>query len=607
MKKTVFYPVGDKMAKTIADYALLGDLRCAALVSRDGSIDWFCPGRFDSPACFSSLLGGDEHGFWRIAPRNAGYKVDRRYQEDTLVLETSFSTLSGEVKVIDAMPFGDGCHIIRQVHCVRGEIEMSLKCVPRFHYGRDAGQTGTSDVDDDRFSVIFTYQNTGLQLVADAVPLARDDGEACADFTMKAGDKVSFCLSWAQGSGCATTVPEFDRAIAECAAWWRNWLSRNTYSGPWNDVVKRSLIVLKALTYEPDGGMVAAPTTSLPEIVGGSANWDYRFCWLRDAAFALKVLLNAGYKQEAQAWCHWLVKALGQHDDHFHALYSIDATFTPEEQELNWLPGYLDSRPVRIGNAARDQYQTDVRGELIEILHLARCHGLEPPEELWALQCKILERLNRMWREPDTGIWEFRTICDHLTHSKVLAWVAYDRSIADAERFGLSAPVDEWKKQRDEIRVDVLQNGLDPHGGFFTQRYGAPDVDASLLVIPLVGFLPADDPRMIATVAAIERELCDDGLVRRYRTGDSANEEGVFLTCCFWLADNYWLAGRRTDAESLFARLVNIANDVGLLAEEYDTRHRRLLGNFPQGLSHLALISTARLMATEDFAEVTLE
>lgn len=352
--------------------------------------------------------------------------------------------------------------------------------------------------------------------------------------------------------------------------------------------------------------MVAAPTTSIPEVPGGQANYDYRFCWIRDAAFALKVFLNEGFKQEACQWRDWLLKALAQHDEPLHALYTIDATVAPPEQELTWLSGFMQSKPVRAGNAASRQYQIDLRGELMEVLHLARSNGLELEDEIWQAQCDILADLKHHWHQPDAGMWEFRTLCEHLTHSKVLAWVAYDRSICDAERFDLPAPLAEWRQLRDEIRADVLERGLHPDG-YFTQTYGASEVDASLLMLPLVGFLPADDPRILATVAKIERDLCENGLIRRYRKGDQANVEGMFLPCCFWLVDNYWLAGRKRDAEILFQRLLGLTNDLGLLAEEYHLDTQQLMGNFPQGLSHLALISSARLLATDSEAEIRLD
>lgn len=588
------------MSAPIEDYALLSNLRCAALVSRAGSIDWFCPGQFDAPACFSALLGSEQHGRWLIAPRATDAQVTRQYQKNTLVLETSFTTATGSVRITDAMPVGDGCHIVRLVECLSGSVAMQMQCNPRFGYGRHKPAAR-----ENRNEIIFQWQDDQLRLSA-CNTFHCGTADASAQFDMRTGEQRWFILSYMPADQSVPSLPDTGRALRACAEWWHEWIARCQYRGRWEDQVKRSLITLKALTFEPHGGMVAAPTTSLPEVPGGAANYDYRFCWLRDAAFALKVLLSEGYQHEAHAWCKWLLNAV-QHDGHLHALYTVNATVVPEEKELPWLPGYQNSQPVRVSNAASRQYQLDVRGELIEVLHLARSYGLELHKDIWQLQCVILDQLLHRWREPDTGIWEFRTICDHLTHSKVLAWVAYDRSIRDAEKFNLPAPLDEWREQRDAIRADILQNGVDAEGGYFTQRYGSREVDASLLMIPLVGFLPADDPRMQATIARIEHDLCAGGLVRRYRSGDQANVEGMFLACSFWLADVYWLAGRRRDAEAVFTRLLGLCNDVGLLAEEYDIYKGQQLGNFPQGLSHLALISTARLLATgsESNAELT--
>lgn len=588
------------MFSPIEDYALLSNLRCAALVSRAGSIDWLCLGAFDAPACFSALLGNEAHGRWQISPCANDAKIERQYQPDTLVLETSFHTETGIVRVTDAMPVGDECHIIREVECISGSMSMQMQCCPMFNFGQHQPH-----IDDSGRDIIFEWKDEQLRLRA-TTPLTCGSGSAGAEFEIRQGEKICFVLSYLDPDQIVPPVPDVEAGLAQCALWWKNWISRCHYRGRWEEQVKRSLITLKALTFEPSGGMVAAPTTSLPEAPGGEANYDYRFCWLRDAAFALKVLLNEGYKEEACAWGEWLLKAVDQHDGHLHALYTIHATVAPEEQILDWLPGYQLSKPVRIGNAASQQYQLDVRGELIEVLHLARCNGLELHGDIWQLQCEILAELAEHWREPDRGIWEFRTICDHLTHSKVLAWVAYDRSIHDAEKYHLPAPLEDWRKQRDQLREDILSKGVDPAGGHFTQRYGHPDVDASLLMIPLVGFLPADDPRMLATIAKIETDLCSGGLVRRYRSGDQANIEGMFLACSFWLADVYWLAGRHEDAEALFTRLLELLNDVGLLAEEYDVETHQQLGNFPQGLSHLALISTARLITTGARDEVRL-
>jgi GH15 family glucan-1,4-alpha-glucosidase len=589
----------------ISDYALLGNLRCAALVSRQGSIDWFCPKQFDAPACFAALLGDDQHGCWSLAPSTDEVAIERHYHDGTMILETCFTTPTGIMKVTDLMPLGDGCHLVRLVECVQGEVTLMTRCAPRFNYGKTLPEITH---DEKTGGIIFHETGHRLRLTTTGHSLSFNiiDNAACASVRLTSGKQCAFILSFADRNESLTPPPDAYQTLQECSDWWINWTERNHYQLRWGDAVKRSLITLKAMTYQPSGGMVAAPTTSLPEVIGGTANYDYRYCWLRDAAFAVKVLLNSGPKEEAADWLNWLLKAVSNHDEPLHALYTIDATIAGDEQELPWLPGYLDSRPVRAGNAASRQYQLDVRGELMEVLHLARRSDIPMSADIWQLQCKILEELDERWCEPDTGIWEFRTIKDHLTHSKVMAWVAYDRCIRDAECYNLTAPLEHWRAQRDAIRADILQNGVDKTGGFFTQRYGSTEVDASLLMIPLVGFVSADDPRMLATLAAIERDLCEDGLVYRYRTGDQAGNEGVFLACCFWLADNYWLAGRKQEAVALFERLLSLCNDVGLLAEEYDLNTQQLLGNFPQGLSHLALISTARLMSTASEDEVSL-
>lgn len=599
----------------IGNYALIGNLRCAALVSQSGSIDWYCPGQFDSPAAFSALLGRASHGLWQIAPREHSTATKRRYRADTLVLETCFTTDSGRMTLTDVMPLTDGCDIVRKVRCDSGTVAVKMHCAPRPDFGKSRPEARlvngrnrkSPDTNDPFCQVLFEQENSCFRLAAKGAELEVDRASARAMFTLAEGEEAAFILSYVTPDDELQPVPDVDSVINDCAQWWRQWVRQAKHSGPWDELVKRSLITLKAMTFEPDGGMVAAVTSSLPEVPGGEANYDYRFCWLRDAAFALKALINTGYMKEARAWHDWLVKAMHQHEGHLHALYTVEGKVAPEERELDWLPGYLESKPVRAGNAASEQYQLDIRGEIIEVLHLARSHGMDTDDDIWELQCGILKKLGACWREPDEGIWEFRTLYEHLTHSKVMCWLAYDRAISDAERFDLPAPLDEWRRQRDEIRADVLEHGVDPDGGFFTQRYGASDVDASLLMIPLVGFLPADDPRMLATVAEIERRLGEDGLIRRYRTGDQANVEGVFLPCCFWLVDNYWLVGRKREAEALFKRLIGLCNDVGLLSEEYDGDAKRLLGNFPQGLSHLALVSTARLMATEDVDAISLE
>lgn len=590
-------------SKPIEDYALLGNLHCAALVARDGSIDWFCPGRFDAPACFSALLGTAEHGRWSIAPSNPLVDINRHYHTDTLVLETQFNSAGGSVRILDAMPIDDDCRIIRIVEGITGTVAMTMCCNPRFHFAK---HTPTVEQSFDARNTVFRHNDERLILSSSLPNIPSDNAQVHTDFIINAGEQQWFVLSYANADHILPPLENPQQSLLDCATWWRQWVSHCKYEGRWKKEVRRSLITLKAMIYAPTGGMVAAVTTSLPEVPGGGANYDYRFCWLRDAAFALTVLLNEGFRSEACAWRDWLLKIIDLHDEPLHALYTIGATVAPPEEELHWLPGYAHSQPVRSGNAASRQYQLDVRGELMEILHLARSHGLDLSDEIWTMQCEVLDYLAQRWSDPDTGIWEFRTLCDQLTHSKVLSWVAFDRCIKDAERFNFSAPLDKWRRIRDDIRADVLRNGVDPQGRFFTQRYGAPEVDASLLMLPLVGFLPANDPRMLATVAVIERDLCEDGLVRRYRTGDQANEEGVFIACCFWLVDNYYLMGRKDDAEKLFQKLLDLSNDVGLLAEEYDTRRKQQLGNFPQGLSHLGLISSARLVAGASEADVDL-
>ncbi len=525
------------------------------------------------------------------------------------MLETCFETAAGRVRITDAMPVGSSSHIVRCVEGLSGKVDMRMRCAPRPDYGKHKPQVRETPEDlpgRAASRAVFLSDGQCLALSSDLEHLQVTEHEVAAEFTLEEGQKHWFILSCSCEEDDLPGTPDPWQALQECQQWWREWISKCQYRGRWEGAVRRSLITLKALIYAPSGAMVAAPTTSLPEVPGGSSNWDYRFCWIRDAAFALKVLLNAGYKEEVIAWRDWLEEAVAQQEQHLHALYTVDAKVAPEERELDWLPGYLDSRPVRANNAASDQYQLDLRGELVELLHLARQNGLQWKDEMWKIQCEMLEELEGQWRKPDPGIWEFRTMCEQMTHSKILSWVAYDLSIKDAREYGLPAPVEHWCKIRDEIRHDVLERGVDPEGGHFTQRYGAPDVDASLLLIPLVGFLPATDPRMKATVARIEQELCEEGLVRRYRTGDQANEEGMFIVCCFWLADNYWLAGRREEAEALFTRVLGLCNDVGLLAEEYDLRTRQLLGNFPQGLSHLGLISTARLIALDSDADISL-
>ncbi len=571
----------------IADYALIGNLRCGALVAKTGTIDWFCPPKFDAPACFAALLGAPENGQWLLTPASAQFSVSRRYLPDTLILETTFSVASGEARVLDFMPVDSHCQIIRIVEGLSGSVDLVMKCVPRFEYGRQIPAV------ENRRTIVFNHEQGHLILDTDIALDVESDACATGRFTVEADKRHFFVLTFSHEDTTARTPP-VDKELETCTRWWRDWASRNNYRGRWPEAVSRSLIALKALTYEPTGGMVAAPTTSLPEIPGAWANWDYRYCWIRDAALVLDIFLRRNYHEEAVAWRDWLRDAASHPDSIMHTVYAVGGQLPPEERELPWLSGYNGAAPVRVGNAARSQFQIDLRGELLDVFHLARRSGLDSDDAMWALQLQLLEHLETSWQKPDAGIWEFREEGLQLTHSKVLAWVAYDRSIKDAEAFGLDGPVDHWKSLREKIRADILMNGLHPEGGYFTQTYGSDETDASLLQIPEFGFLPADDPRMLATVKKIEEDLVMDGFVYRYKT--DGYREGAFLPCTLWLANNYMLAGRRKDAETLFERVLSVCNDVGLLAEEYDPRSGYLLGNFPQSFTHLELINSAELI-----------
>lgn len=525
-----------------------------------------------------------------LAPRCAEAEVSRRYTKDTLILETCFTTSSGQVKVLDFMPVDCHCHIVRIVQGISGTVEMRSDCMPRFDYGR------AEPAIEERLTIVFNNEHGHLIHYSSVDAQVTTDKSALSVFNVSAGEQHHFVLSFTQEDKTAR-APLVDDALSDCMQWWQEWVGHNGYVGPWADAVKRSLITLKALTYEPTGGMVAAPTTSLPEIPGGAANWDYRFCWIRDAALVLDILLRRNYRKEALAWRDWLLDAATHPDAVLHTVYSVDGSLPPPEQDLPWLKGYDGAKPVRIGNAARHQFQIDLRGELLDVFHLARRCGLDVTESTWSLQKRLLEHLEGAWSEPDAGIWEFRDEGLHLTHSKILAWVAYDRSIKDAEEFHLEAPVEHWRAICHEIREDILSNGVHEQQ-YFTQSYGSDETDASLLLIPELGFLPADDPRMRATVEKIEQELCVDGFVYRYKTEEF--REGAFLPCSLWLANNYMLSGRCEEARALFEKVLNVCNDVGLLAEEYDPQSQRLLGNFPQSFAHLELINSAELIGAHE-------
>ena len=584
------------MPLPIEDYALIGDCHTAALVGRDGSIDWLCLPRFDSGACFAALLGEPEHGRWLIAPAAAAHGVRRKYRDGTLILETEFETNEGAVRIIDCMPLSnERWDVLRIVEGLSGRVAMRMELIIRFDYGfivpwvRRSGDT-----------LLATAGPDTLELHTD-VAVHGENMKTMADFHVSKGERRHFSLNYRPSHEATQQAIDPEQTLRATENHWREWSERCTYQGRWRDAVVRSLITLKALTYAPTGGIVAAPTTSLPEHPGGVRNWDYRYCWLRDATFTLNALLLAGYHEEAVAWREWLLRAVAGSPEDLQILYSVTGERRLDEYEIGWLPGYGGAVPVRVGNAAAQQFQLDVYGEVMDTLHLARAAGLEPEPAAWRIQIALLKFLESNWQQPDEGIWEVRGPRRHFTHSKVMAWVAFDRAVKDAERDRLDGPVERWRQVRDAIHAQVCELGFDAQRNAFVQSYGSPHLDASLLLIPQVGFLPPEDPRVRGTVEAIERELVVDGLVLRYSTATDVDAlppgEGVFLPCSFWLADSLVLTGRCAEGEALFERLLALSNDLGLLSEEYDTRERCMLGNFPQALTHMALINTARLLS----------
>lgn len=580
------------MPLPIEDYALIGDCETAALVGRDGSIDWLCMPRFDSPACFASLLGTPEHGRWLVAPAVPVRRVRRRYRPGTLVLETEFETDAGVVTLVDCMPVRAGPpHVIRVVRGDSGTVPMRLELVIRFDYGSLVPWVRRSA---DGLEVIG---GSNVVRFRTPVPLEGRDFTTLSEFSVSAGERVPFTLTWTSFSESDTPAPDPEAAIEETDAWWQEWSGRCTYQSEWAEAVVRSLITLKALTYAPTGGIVAAVTTSLPERIGGVRNWDYRYCWLRDATFSLYALMAGGYVEEAKAWRSWLVRAVAGRPDHAQLLYSVTGDRLLPEWELAWLPGYENSSPVRVGNAATAQFQLDVFGEVADALYTARRVGIPADESSWRVQRVMIDFVESAWHQPDEGIWEVRGPRRPFTHSRVMAWVAMDRAVKAIERFGLEGPLERWRQLRTAIHDDVCAHAFDQQIGAFVQYYGATHLDSSLLMIPLVGFLPATDRRMVSTVEAIQRHLMSDGLVARYHTVPDIDGlppgEGAFLPCTFWLADNLALQGRREEAREIFERLLSLRNDVGLLSEEYEPVSRRLLGNFPQAFSHVGLINTA--------------
>ncbi|HYY99948.1 MAG TPA: glycoside hydrolase family 15 protein [Candidatus Binatia bacterium] len=581
----------------IEDYALIGDLQTAALVGRNGSVDWLCLPRFDSASCFAALLGDEQHGRWLITPADEPTSVSRRYREGTLILETDFETADGAVRVVDFMPLRDGGapQLMRIVQGLRGRVAMRMQLVVRFQYGSVVpwvrrvpdGLVGQAGPDAVHLSTPVELRGENLTTVA--------------DFTVVEGSSERFALSWFPSYQRPAPTEDAHSALARTEAWWREWSGRCTYPGEYRDEVLTSLIVLKALTDELTGAIVAAPTTSLPEDLGGERNWDYRYTWLRDSVLAINALLAGGYTEEAIAFSDCVFRATAGHPDQAQIMYGIAGERRLAEYELDWLPGYEGSRPVRVGNAAAGQFQLDVYGELLGVAWAAVTHIGRLPRQRWNQLRKLMDYLETVWREPDDGMWESRGPRRHYTSSKLMAWVAFDRAVALADQFELPAPRDRWALIRDEIKAEILEQAYDPDRNTFTQYYGSKSLDAGTLAIGLVGLIPPTDPRMTGTIDAVRSELGKDGLITRYSTDETddglTGSEGQFLACSFWLVDALCLNGRRDEARELFERLLALRNDLGLFAEEYDVARRRQVGNFPQAFTHLALINAARILS----------
>ncbi|WP_310721277.1 glycoside hydrolase family 15 protein [Streptomyces lydicus] len=580
----------------IEDYALIGDLQTAALVGRDGSIDWLCLPRFDSPACFAALLGGRDNGHWTLSPHSPEARAERSYRGDSLILDTVWETPTGRVRVTDFMPQRDRApDVVRIVEGLDGSVEMRGVLRLRFDYGRVVPWVRA--VEGSRVAIAGP-DSVWLRTPSHGTTYGKDFSTR-SDFTVAAGRRTAFVLTWHPSHEPRPDLIDPFDALADALEDWRTWSARCRYHGPHRAAVIRSLITLKALTYAPTGGIVAAPTTSLPEEVGGVRNWDYRYCWLRDASLTLDALLAAGYLEEAGAWRDWLLRAVAGAPEDLQIMYGLAGERRLPEAELPWLAGYSGSTPVRIGNAAVEQRQLDVYGEVIDSFHIARAAGLPAEPHAWSIQRAVVDYLETTWRDPDEGLWEIRGPRRHFVHSKVMAWVAADRAVRALEANPkLSGDIDRWRAMRDEVHREVCERGYDPERGTFTQFYGSTELDAATLLIPRVGFLPGDDPRVVGTIDAVRRELTHDGLVRRYSSGDVPVDglpggEGTFLACSFWLVDALQLSGRRQEAAKLFERLLELRNDVGLLSEEYDPVAGRQLGNFPQAFSHIGLVGTA--------------
>ena len=580
----------------IEDYGLIGDLQTAALVGRNGSIDWLCFPRFDSGACFAALLGNEENGRWLLAPDCEIERVERRYREHSLVHELDFHTEHGSVRVIDFMPpRGDAPDVVRIVEGLEGSVPMRMELVLRFDYGRIVPWVRRLE-DDTRIAI------AGPDAVAFRTPVEvrGENLSTVADFTVEAGERIPFVLTWFPSHRDPPRAITPDHAYQDTCEYWDEWLVPCTFGGRYSEAVFRSLMVLKAMTYGPTGGIVAAPTTSLPEQIGGVRNWDYRYCWLRDASFALAALVGNGFVEEAGAWRAWLLRAVAGDPEGIQIMYGPAGERRLLEFELPWLEGYEGSQPVRVGNGASTQFQLDVYGEVADVLYQARRRGLPGDDSAWALLRHLIQSLETRWREPDEGIWEVRGPRRHFTHSKVMAWVAFDRGLRLIDELGRDGPTERWLEIRDAIKAEVLERGFDEELGSFVQSYDSKRLDASLLTIPLYGFLPADDPRVRGTLEAIRRELLVDGFVQRYRHDPDVESvdglppgEGAFFLCSFWFVDNLILLGELDEAHVMFERLLSLRNDLGLLSEEYDPELKRLVGNFPQAFSHIGLVNTA--------------
>lgn len=583
------------MPSRIEDYAIIGNTCTVALVAKNGSIDWLCMPRFDSGACFASLLGDDTNGHWSIAPAGPVKQVRRKYRGETIVLETEFETADGVAALVDFMPIrepGQQVDVVRVVEGRRGTVPMRMEVTFRFDYGKVVPWVTSRD------GALRAIAGPDAVKLRTPVKMRGEDFTTVADFSVHEGQSVPFTLTWYPSHQPEPGAKHPLHMLGETESWWQEWSSHNRADEyPYHDAVIRSLITLKALTYQPTGGIVAAATTSLPEELGGSRNWDYRFCWVRDSTFTLYALLIAGYTEEAHAWREWLLRAIAGEPRKMQIMYGIAGERRLPEFELDWLAGYEGSRPVRVGNAAHQQFQLDVFGEVMDSFYTARKYKLPAEREAWRVQRVLMDFLESGWKEPDDGIWEVRGPRRHFTHSKVMAWVAADRAVKMIQRYGMDGPLDKWRKLRDAIHADVLEKGFNRQLNSFVQFYGSDLLDASLLLVPLVGFLRPNDPRVAGTLDAIGRKLMSNGLINRYQPAKEVDGlppgEGSFLACTFWYADNLALLGRLEEAREVFERLLALRNDLGLLSEEYDTKRKRMIGNFPQAFSHVALINTA--------------